>query len=120
MTAGSWTRSNVLRPGRKIGESGLNIFNLVTLTETIMWNDSIGRCGTNGCCSTIGNTEQRCKTLRQSGRGLKTMTALIWPKAGSHPRSGWPWLRKLSTFATLAKGEDYPIRNLNAVTFEPK
>ena len=38
---------------------------------------------------------------------LATMTAQTWPRAGSHPSSGWPWLRNVSTSATLAKGDDY-------------
>jgi hypothetical protein len=36
------------------------------------------------------------------------MTAQTWPWAGSHPSSGWPWLRNVSTSASLAKGGDYP------------
>ena len=48
------------RHGRRNGESGLNIFNLATLSKTPMSNGSIGQCGTNGCHSTIGQTWQRC------------------------------------------------------------
>ena len=44
------------RLGLKSGESGLNIFNLATLSKTPMLNGSIGRYGTNGCRSTIGQT----------------------------------------------------------------
>ena len=87
--------------------SGLNTFNLVTLNKTLMLNVSIGRCGTNGCHSTIGRTWQRCKTLQRSGCGLTTTTAQTWPWADSLLNSGWPWLRNVSTSATLAKGEDY-------------
>ena len=36
------------------------------------------------------------------------MIAQTWPWADSHPSSGWPWLRNVSTSTTLAKGEDYP------------
>ena len=61
----------------------------------------------NGCRSTIGQTWQRCKTLRRSGCGPTTTTAQTWPWAGSLLNSGWPWLRNVSTSATLAKGEDY-------------
>ena len=95
------------RPGRKSGESGLNIFNLAILNKTPMLNGSIGRFGTNGCHSTIGPTLQRCKTLPRSGCGLTTMTAQIWPWAGSHLSSDWPWLHNVSTSNSLAKGEDY-------------
>ena len=95
------------RHGRKSGESGLNIFNLANHNKTPMLKGSIGRFGTNGCHSTIGPTLQRCKTLPRSGCGLTTMTAQIWPWAGSHPSSGWPWLHNVSTSTTLAKGEDY-------------
>jgi hypothetical protein len=35
------------------------------------------------------------------------MTAPIWPWAGSHLSSDWPWLHNVSTSATFAKGEDY-------------
>jgi hypothetical protein len=35
------------------------------------------------------------------------MTAQTWPWAGSHPSSGWPWLRNVSTSATPSKGGDY-------------
>jgi transposase len=35
------------------------------------------------------------------------MTAPIWPWADSHLNSDWPWLRNVSTSATLAKREDY-------------
>jgi len=92
------------------GESGLNIFNLVTRNKTLMLNGSIGRCAMNGCPNTIGRTWQRCKTLQRSGCGLTTMTVLIWPWADSHLSSGWLWLRNVSTSATIAKGEDYPKR----------
>jgi hypothetical protein len=61
----------------------------------------------NGCHSTIGQTWQRFKTLQRSGCGLTTMTARIWPWAGSHPSSGWPWLPNVSTSATPSKGGDY-------------
>ena len=42
--------------GHKVGESGLNTFNLVSLNKTLVLNGSIGQCGTNGCHSTIGLT----------------------------------------------------------------
>ena len=74
-----------------------------------MLNGSIGRCATNGCHSTIGLNWQRFKTLQRSGCGLTTMTAPIWPWADSHQSSDWPWLRNVSTSATLAKGEDYQL-----------
>jgi hypothetical protein len=45
---------------------------------------------------------------RRSGCGPTTTTAQTWPWAGSLLNSGWPWLRNVSTSATLAKGEDYP------------
>jgi len=77
-----------------------------------MWNGSIGQCGTNVCHSNIGQTWQRFKTLRRSGCGFTTMTAQTWPWADSHPSSGWPWLRNVSTSASLAKGDYYPL-NLN-------
>ena len=35
------------------------------------------------------------------------MTAQIWPWAGSHLSSDWPWLRNVSTSNSHAKGEDY-------------
>jgi hypothetical protein len=60
----------------------------------------------NGYNSTSSLTWQRFKTLRRSGCGLTTMTAQTWPWADSHPSSGWPWLRNVSTSASLAKGED--------------
>ena len=44
------------RHRRKSGESGLNIYDLVILNKTLMWNDSIGQSVTNGCHSTIGMT----------------------------------------------------------------
>ena len=44
------------RLGIKSGKSGLNTFNQVTLNKTLMLNGSIGRYGTNGCSSTIGQT----------------------------------------------------------------
>ena len=78
-----------------------------TLNKTLMLNGSIGRCGMNGCHSTIGQTWQRCKTLQRSGCGLTTMTAQIWPWADSHLSSDWPWLHNVSTSATLSKREDY-------------
>jgi putative transposase len=48
------------------------------------------------------------KTLQQSGCGLTTMTAPIWPWADSHLSSDWPWLRNAPTSNSLAKKEDYP------------
>jgi hypothetical protein len=45
--------------------------------------------------------------LQRSGCGLTTITAQTWPWAGSHPSSGWPWLRNVSTSATPSKGGDY-------------
>jgi putative transposase len=36
--------------------SGLNIFSQATHSKMLMLNGSIGRCGTNGCHSTIGLT----------------------------------------------------------------
>ena len=72
------------RHGRKSGESGLNIFNLVSLNKTLMLNCSIGQCGKNGCHSTIGLTWRKFKNLQQSGCGLTTMTAQTWPWADAH------------------------------------
>ena len=48
--------------------------------------------------------------MQQSVCGLITMTVPIWPWADSHLSSDWPWLRNVSTSATLAKGEDYRSR----------
>jgi hypothetical protein len=39
------------------------------------------------------------------------MTAQTWPWADSHPSSGWPWLRNVSTSATPSKGGDYHPTN---------
>jgi hypothetical protein len=47
------------------------------------------------------------------------MTAQIWPWAGSHPSSGWPWLLNVSTSAALAKGEDYPAGFQDKAVYYP-
>jgi len=63
------------RHGRKIGESGLNTINLVSLNKSIILNGSIGQYAMNGYQTTIGLTWQKCKTLQRSGCGLTPMTA---------------------------------------------
>jgi hypothetical protein len=50
--------------------------------------------------------------LRRSGCGLTTTTAQTWTWADSHLSSDWPWLRNVSTSATLAKGDDYQPEKL--------
>jgi hypothetical protein len=61
----------------------------------------------NGCCSTVGVTWQRCKTLQRSGFGHTTMTAQIWPLLDPVLSSDWPLLRNVSTSVTVVKGNDY-------------
>ena len=107
MTTARNTSVQRSKTGRLSGASGWNTSSRVTHSKMLMWNDSIGRYGTNGCRSTIGQTWQRFKTLRRSGCGLTTMTTQTWPWAGSHPGSGRLWLRNVSTSATFAKGEYY-------------
>jgi transposase InsO family protein len=64
----------------------LEYFQTGNTLQAPMLNGSIGRCGTNGSHSSIGQTWQRCKALQRSECGLTTMTAQLWPCANSYLR----------------------------------
>ena len=42
------------------------------------------------------------------GCGHITMTVRIWLWVDLHRSRNWPWLHNVSTYDSLAKGEDYP------------
>jgi len=107
VTTGLNTSVQQYKYGHKNGVSDLNTFILANHNKTLMLKDSTGQCAMNGCHSTIGLTSQRCKTLQRSACGLTIIIAQIWPWAGSNLSSDLPWLRNVSTSASLAKEDDY-------------
>ena len=98
------------RTGHLSGVCDWNISSRATRSRMLMSSGSTGRYGKSGCHRTLGMTWQRSKTLQQSGCGLTTMAAPTWPWTDLHQSSDWPWVRHVSTSATLAKGDDYRAR----------
>ena len=52
---------------------------------------STGQPGTNGCRNTNGKTSSMYRATPRAGCGPTITNARIWPWAGSHRNSGWPW-----------------------------
>ena len=96
------------KPGLQNGESGLNTFNQATHSKMPMLKDLTEQFATNGCHNITGRAWKRFKSLPPGGCGHITIIVRIWLWVDLHLSRNWPQLHNVSTFDSLAKGEDHP------------